>query len=658
MNLLFLSQNMPDANLTRHELVKEMPGLHVDVSPDVQDMARRLAGPDRYSAVLLDSGLHEGDPLAAIKALRAGDTAIAVVCLIEPGDLDSGINVPGIGADDYVVKRPGFIATLPGVLQRACAQYGVSQKLEPKAAPVRRGTTGATCVLLRNIGDANTSPSGASQVDKNGERGSAAVSDSGSLGQTLDVRIRDLEAQREALLGVIRASSESQMHPKEEFASLRPHGEKERRDLDQRLKSVEEQRPVLDGPSHEAGGNSQTVEEVRAEVRVVRDQLGEFESKCRNLEENLHSAQISLAEQAKVLQVERDKRLSETEGLRNQLNILGEQRKTLEGALFNAEERQKTSDERHVAELQRWRTQQDEWEQRQRVLVEERSHMQVALQNLETELAERTEELRVANEQWDLRRKAWMQRLDKVEESFAKIEKAVLLQKAQQEELTERFGADLLKSENTRRELEQELRRADEERAQLQESLRAAEARMVEHAEQLRTEREQWEHVRLMLEQQRDALEARVVHLETARDELAKEHSESLAQAEKSRLAMEEKSAALSDELRLLTDEHNHSIEKQESERSQWESVKYELEQRKAALEEELTLARQSVQKLVNEEEANRSRWEASWNELEQLRLDAGSAHALAHEAAERYLLQLNKLRELAGGPSGQETSL
>lgn len=594
MNLLFVTENMQGANLTKHELAQEMPGLHVEISPDVLDANRQLAVPGRYHAVLLDSGLHEGDPLTIIKTLRTRKMAIAAIGLIEPADLESGINMMGAGADDYVVKRPGFITTLAGVVQRACGHYAAFHNLEPSAVPVRRNPTGATCVLLRNIVGIDAAPKGASRIEQYGEGDSGEVADAGLPGRNAEIRVREMEFSGEALHRSTGSSGEDQMYFTEEHGSARSQWEKERRHLDQRLRSEEEQLLTQADPLPEAAGNSQMVNEFRARARAVKDQLGELETKCRNLEENLQSAQASLAEQAKVLQYERDQRSLETDDLRNQLNLLEEQRKTME-----------------------------------------------------TQLADRTEELLSGREQWDLRQTAWEERMGAVEESFAKIEQTALRREAEQEEMAARFAADLSKSENARRELEQELRRADEERARLQESVRAAEARISEQAGQIRTERERWEPVRLMLEQQRDALEARVAQLEAAGDKLAKEHDESLAQAEKSRLEIEGKAAALADELQTLLNEHNDVIEKQESERIRWKSDRHELEQRSSALEEELRLTKQSLEKLVKEEEAYRSRWESSFNELEQLRVDAGSAHALAREAADRYLVQLDKLREL-----------
>ena len=98
-------------------------------------------------------------------------------------------------------------------------------------------------------------------------------------------------------------------------------------------------------------------------------------------------------------------------------------------------------------------------------------------------------------------------------------------------------------------------------------------------------------------------------------------------------------------------------VEKHESERVKWESDTCELEQRRMAIEERLRFTEQSLERLGKAEEAYRLRWESSLNELEQLRVDAGSAHALAREAEDKYLLQLAKLRELSGASPASMTS-
>ena len=132
--------------------------------------------------------------------------------------------------------------------------------------------------------------------------------------------------------------------------------------------------------------------------------------RLRVLEESLHlaqrslqEAQTSLAAQATVLQIEREQRNSEREGFKRQLDLLEAQCKALQQTLT----RQK-------------------------------------------------EESAAERDQWDRRRRAFEQQLEAVEQSRATLERAVLQEEARQGNLAQQSAADILQSENARKELEQQ----------------------------------------------------------------------------------------------------------------------------------------------------------------------------------------------------------
>ena len=154
MNILMVTQNINDARFIEHELPKRISGAHIKTARKVPH-ATELSSPGAFSAVLLDPMLYEGDPIAAIRAVRAENGPIVIVGLVQ--DLDSGTRLVHSGANDFVIKVPGFVDDLAAVLRRACADEpefyaigGTAWTRMLARSSLKPDTAGATRVLVRN----------------------------------------------------------------------------------------------------------------------------------------------------------------------------------------------------------------------------------------------------------------------------------------------------------------------------------------------------------------------------------------------------------------------------------------------------------------------------------------------------------------------------
>jgi len=118
MNVLYVTGRLSNADFIEHELGKIAPHIRIDVSPACDDLLARVAIPGRYDAVLLDP-VHPGDEdLRQIARIREQRLPLAIIVMTGPEDEDPPLQALQAGADDYIVKRPHFVVSMPWILQR------------------------------------------------------------------------------------------------------------------------------------------------------------------------------------------------------------------------------------------------------------------------------------------------------------------------------------------------------------------------------------------------------------------------------------------------------------------------------------------------------------------------------------------------------------
>jgi hypothetical protein len=637
MNLLLVTRDIKGAELVKNELSRLLPDLQLQLSLSVQDAAEQLSRDHRFGALLLDSGFQDEDLFSIIRKIRAEDKQIVVIGLAAPSDLDSVVKLTGAGADDCVLKRPGFVSGLPDILRRASSRYPRSPEQDPRpeSAESHAGVTKApgTDIIVRDAGYRawqetipvfraffeSLAPEECRRFKTFVERLAKGARDSICLelatpeGPSQRVELRAIPSRRD-LAGatcVLLREPRDPRQPETSVGTRLPGAHTLRRPLGDQLQAQRqswEQRLTLEQ-------RLQTLQEERT-----------------RLQQELQAAQEKLEHEIEMLHVEREQREMEASKLKEQVDALEAQCSRLEDAANTEEELRKAMEEGHTAKMQNLEAQ-------KRKAETESAQLQEALHEAEAQIASQTEVIRNERTQLDQQRIGFKQQLEKIQESYAILENAVLLESQRQERLADSYSSTLTHSETAIHELKRKQQELEDERLRLQSELNSAETRLRSQAEQFRTAQEQWESTQTNLEQQRSALEARIIQLEEAR-------MENLAKNEDVRRELETRADALADELRRAQDAHSRSVEEFESERLRLESSKSNLEMQRDALEEGIRLAESRCQSLLEETERYKTRWQSSKSELDQRRLEATS---LARQAHESYNVLMQKLRELSG---------
>lgn len=123
MKILYLEDNAQDADLVGRALTKIDPATRLTVAPKLARARRLLKEDPAWDLALLDVGLPDGTGLELLTEIRHEGLPIAVVFLTGTGDEDTAVAAMRAGADDYLVKRPGFLDRLPAVLTAALNRY-------------------------------------------------------------------------------------------------------------------------------------------------------------------------------------------------------------------------------------------------------------------------------------------------------------------------------------------------------------------------------------------------------------------------------------------------------------------------------------------------------------------------------------------------------
>jgi DNA-binding response OmpR family regulator len=119
MRLLYVEDSESDGDQVRRALARATPDYHLDIVPTLREAMTRLADNTTYDLVLTDLRLPDGSGLDLLTHIRERDLNIAVVVITGSGDEETALGALKTGADDYVVKRAGYLDRLPLVLEDA-----------------------------------------------------------------------------------------------------------------------------------------------------------------------------------------------------------------------------------------------------------------------------------------------------------------------------------------------------------------------------------------------------------------------------------------------------------------------------------------------------------------------------------------------------------
>jgi len=121
MRVLYVEDDLRDADLTRYSLAKAAPGVLLENVSTITAAHFRLAriATEPIDVLLTDVHLPDGDGLSLLNYVRQNSLPLAVVVVTGMGDEETAVAALKARADDYVVKRAGYLDNLPVILEAA-----------------------------------------------------------------------------------------------------------------------------------------------------------------------------------------------------------------------------------------------------------------------------------------------------------------------------------------------------------------------------------------------------------------------------------------------------------------------------------------------------------------------------------------------------------
>jgi DNA-binding NtrC family response regulator len=125
MRVLYVEDDLRDADLTLRTLSRIAPQLSVETVSSIGEAYARLAriAAEPIDLVLTDMQMRDGDGLTLLNEIRENSLPVAVVIVTGVGDEETAVTALKARADDYVVKRKGYLERLPLILEGAFNHY-------------------------------------------------------------------------------------------------------------------------------------------------------------------------------------------------------------------------------------------------------------------------------------------------------------------------------------------------------------------------------------------------------------------------------------------------------------------------------------------------------------------------------------------------------
>src|SRR5215510_10691006 len=125
MRVLYVEDDPRDAYLTVRLLARTAPHITLESLSSINDTYARLQriASEPLDLVLTDMQLRDGDGLSLLNYIRENSLPLAVVIVTGMGDEETAVAALKARADDYVVKRKGYLDRLPLILESAFNHY-------------------------------------------------------------------------------------------------------------------------------------------------------------------------------------------------------------------------------------------------------------------------------------------------------------------------------------------------------------------------------------------------------------------------------------------------------------------------------------------------------------------------------------------------------
>lgn len=130
MKLLLLEDSATDAGLTMHAIKKGVPDCKIVHVPTLQEARGLLAKKHSFDLAVLDMQLPDGNGLDILFEIRQAEADIAVIMLTGSGDEEVAVAALKAGADDYMVKKPGYASKIPRAIEFAIENHKLFKQRE------------------------------------------------------------------------------------------------------------------------------------------------------------------------------------------------------------------------------------------------------------------------------------------------------------------------------------------------------------------------------------------------------------------------------------------------------------------------------------------------------------------------------------------------
>jgi PAS domain S-box-containing protein len=135
LRVLYLDHNPNDIEQTLHHFASHAPHIHLQTIYTYEEMLRLFQGDCstiEFGALMLDYQQQDLNALDLLKELRqVRRLDLPIILVTGQGDEELATQALRLGASDYVVKNPGYLSRLPGLLENA---YHRTQLLREQAA--------------------------------------------------------------------------------------------------------------------------------------------------------------------------------------------------------------------------------------------------------------------------------------------------------------------------------------------------------------------------------------------------------------------------------------------------------------------------------------------------------------------------------------------
>jgi signal transduction histidine kinase/DNA-binding response OmpR family regulator len=127
IRILYVEDDPTDRELTRRALRQHAPEIEIRLVGSGRE-AREVISTQPFDLILLDYRLPDVEELELLKELLVASPGVPVVMVTASGDPDLAVSALKLGASDYVVKKPGYLERLPGMMRETFSRFQHEQR--------------------------------------------------------------------------------------------------------------------------------------------------------------------------------------------------------------------------------------------------------------------------------------------------------------------------------------------------------------------------------------------------------------------------------------------------------------------------------------------------------------------------------------------------